>query len=46
MRPHLVGKMVDIDDGGLDAGLSQTIKRVIDQGLARDRHQGLGLVVG
>ena len=46
MRFELVGEGMNIDHGGLDPRIDQTVKRVVDQGAAGNHDQGLGPVVG
>ena len=41
MALDLVGEMMDVDHGGLDAGRRQPVEHVIDQRLAADRDQRL-----
>ena len=41
MAFHRVGEMMHVHHGALDAGIGQTIERVIDQRLAADLHQRL-----
>jgi len=42
MRFDLIGEMMDIDDGRLDARCGAVVQRVIDQAPAGDLNQWLG----
>ena len=46
MALDLVGEMMDIDDGGLDAGRGQAIEHIVEQRLAADCDEGLGRAIG
>jgi len=45
MALDLVGEMMDVDDGGLDAGRGQAVEHIVEQRLASDRDQRLGRAI-
>ncbi len=46
MALDLIGEMMDVDDGGLDAARGQAIEHVVEQRLAAHRDERLGRAIG